>query len=205
MRFLARSLVTLGLLVSAGSASADVTVSAPYPYDNPPAPGVEKGTYAFNGSGAAGPDCYLAIVGTAKFLPNADRSGGKICVKFNVDLSGTGPFCLAAPVVEGELGVLSATYTYNGDGTLCEHAKFSIGPFKNVESMFHDYVAPDGKWVLVTNQDIAYACPGALPPGPINVGANGISARPIGAVTALKIGEQGDDPPGSGELSCPLP
>jgi hypothetical protein len=205
MRFVAGSLVTLGLLFSAAVASADVTVSTPYPYDNPPAPGVEKGTYTFNGMGGAGPDCIFSIVGTAKFLPNADLSGGKLCVKFNVDLSGTGPLCASAPVVEGELGVLSGTYTYNGDGTLCERAKFSIGPFKDIESMFHDYVSPDGGLIQVTNQDVAYDCPNALPPGMINFGPGGVSARPIGAVTLFRIGASGDDPPGSGELSCPLP
>src|SRR2546426_5149985 len=122
------SIVCCALVLFAVEALADVTQSTPYPYDDPPAPGAERGTYAFNGMGAAGPDCVFSIVGVAKFLPNADLSGGKICVKFNVDLSGAGPLCLGSPLVEGELGVLSATYTYNGDRTLCEHAKFSIGP-----------------------------------------------------------------------------
>ena len=204
MRSLARTLV-FTLLATAHGAIADVTQSTPYPYDKPPTAGVERGTYAFNGMGAAGPDCVFSIVGVAKFLPNADLSGGKICVKFNVDLSGTGPLCVSAPLVEGELGMLSATYTYNGDGTLCERAKFSIGPYKNVESMFHDYVAPDGGWVLVTNQDVAYKCPNALTPGPLNVGPDGVTVRPLGALTALRIGANGDDPPGSGDLACAAP
>ncbi|MGH7857456.1 MAG: hypothetical protein ACREQY_09005 [Candidatus Binatia bacterium] len=205
MRSFARLTVVCGILFLTGEVAADVTATSPYPYDDPPAPGVERGTFAFNGFAAAGPDCIAAVVGTAKFLPNADLSGGKICVKFNVDLRGTGALCASAPLIEGELGVLSATYTYNGDGTLCERAKFSIGPFKNVESMFHDSVAPDGSWVLVTNADIAYACPDALPPSDVNVTADGISVRPIGTVTSLRIGAHGDDPPGSGELPCELP
>ncbi|MGH7898748.1 MAG: hypothetical protein ACREQQ_12395, partial [Candidatus Binatia bacterium] len=64
-----------GILLG-GQAAADVTVSTPYPYDDPPTPGTERGTYTFNGTGSAGPDCAFSIVGTAKFLPNADSSGG---------------------------------------------------------------------------------------------------------------------------------
>ena len=197
-----RWILGLVFLLVSTNAFADITAPTHYPYDNPPKPGVEEGTYQFNGFAAAGPDCIAAVVGTSKFLPNKDGSGGKICAKFNVDLRGTGPFCLSAPLVEGELGVLSATYTYNGDGTLCERAKFTIGPFKDVESMFHDYVAPDGSWVTVTNGDIAYECPNALPPGDFNIGPNGVGVRPIGTATNLRIGKHGDDPPGSGQLPC---
>jgi hypothetical protein len=205
MQAFTRSAALFALVLFTREAAADVTATAPYPYDDPPAPGSERGTYAFNGSGAAGPDCLYTVIGTAKFLPNADLSGGRICVKYNVELRGTGPVCAAAPLIEGELGVLSATYTYNGDGTLCERATSSIGPFKNFQSMFHDYVAPDGSWVLISNQDVAYACPNALPPGDFNVSPEDLSARVIGSAMNHKIGAHGDDPPGSGELPCVLP
>ena len=200
MRWLTRSVLVVAF--TSGSAFADITASTHHPYDDPPKPGVEEGTYHFHGITAAGPDCMVTVVGTSKFLPNRDGSGGRICAKFNVDLRGTGALCVAAPLVEGELGILTATYTYNGDGTLCERAKFSIGPFKDVESMFHDYVAPDGSWVTVTNADIAYDCPNAMPPGDFSISLKGVSARPIGTATNFRIGKHGDDPPGSGELAC---
>src|SRR2546423_4475259 len=80
-------------LLSAGPVLADVVETTPYPYAKPPAPGIEKGTYAYNGSGFAGPDCFFTIAGTAKFLPNTDGSGGSLCAKSNIQFVGTGPFC----------------------------------------------------------------------------------------------------------------
>jgi hypothetical protein len=83
----------LGGLLEAGLVAADVTDTTPYNYDKLPKRGRERGTYAFNGSGAVGPDCYVSIVGVAKFLPNAARTGGDLCLKLNFEARGSGPFC----------------------------------------------------------------------------------------------------------------
>src|SRR2546428_7895379 len=111
--------IQLGVFLSRGAARADVTDPTPYDYDHPPRPGREGGTWAFSGTGSAGPDCVFVIIGAAKFLPNGARTGGDICVKFNIDLRGTGPACALAPVIEPVLGVVKETYHVNGDGTLC--------------------------------------------------------------------------------------
>ena len=144
---------------------------------------------------ALGPDCFLTFIGTAKYLPNPDGSGGKHCTKGNVELSGSGPGCVAGKPFENLPVVVSATYTYNGDGTLCERAKVVGGPLDGFEFPFHTYVDPKGQWVFVTDQDIAYPCPNptANPPGLTQQGPG------------FKISKFGDDPPGSGELPCTNP
>src|SRR5439155_889250 len=78
--------------------------TTPYDYDQPPAPGKEQGTYMAAATGSFGPDCFFTAIGTAKYLPNPDGSGGKHCTKINVELSGSGPGCAfkhfeTAPVV----------------------------------------------------------------------------------------------------------
>ena len=193
-----RRIVSLGLLfgtlLQPGLAAADVTDTTPYDYSHPPKPGRERGTYAFNGSGALGPDCYVAIVGVAKFLPNAARTGGDLCLKFNFDSRGTGPFCPPAAMAEGTIGVLGGPYTYNGDGTICENLHFIGGALNGMPATFHTYLDPKGRWILPTGQDIAYPCPG--------VAANG---QAIGPAVGFKISKFGDDPPGSGTLDCTNP
>ena len=184
-----------GILLCASSVAADITDTTPYDYDRPPRPGRERGTYMAAASGMFGPDCYFTAIGTAKYLPNADGSGGKHCTKVNVELTGTGPGCAFKPL-ENMPVVTEADYSYNGDGTLCERVRFVGGPLAGQEFPFHTYVDPEGKWVYVTTQDIAYACPGGAAS---NTFANN-SQGP-----GLKISKFGDDPPGSGELPCENP
>jgi hypothetical protein len=184
----------LGTLLAAGVAAADVTDPTPYDYDHPPKPGKERGTYAFNGSASAGADCYAAIVGTAKFLPNAAGTGGDLCLKFNIDLKGTGPLCAFAPVAERSISVIGGPYTYNGDGTICENLHFIGGALNGMPATFHTYLDPKGRWILPSGQDIAYPCP--------DVAANG---QTIGHAVGFKISKFGDDPPGSGTLNCTNP
>jgi hypothetical protein len=184
----------LGALLGAGSAAADVTDTTPHDYAHPPKAGRERGTYAFNGSGSAGADCYAAIDGTARFLPNAARTGGDLCVKFNFDTRGTGPLCPVAALFEGSIAVLGGTYTYNGDGTICENLHFIGGALDGMPATFHTFLDPKGRWILPTSQDIAYPCPG--------VPANG---QTIGHAVGFKISKVGDDPPGSGTLNCTNP
>src|SRR5437763_2328920 len=106
--------------LAATLARADVIVTTPYPYDNPPLPGAERGTYAYNGSGYAGPDCFTTIIGAAKFLPNSAGTGGMLCAKSNIQFVGAGPVCASAIAsgAQQQLFVLSGPYTYNHDGTL---------------------------------------------------------------------------------------
>ena len=68
---------------------ADVTDPTSYDYDHPPVPGRERGTYAITTTGSVGPGCIAVVIGTAKFLPNAERTGGMVCAKLNVELRGT--------------------------------------------------------------------------------------------------------------------
>jgi hypothetical protein len=146
-------------------------------------------------TGALGPDCFFTGIGTAKLLPNPDGTGGRHCTKVNLELSGSGPLCALKPALDGALFVTDGTYTYNGDGTLCEHMKIIGGPLDGMEFPFHTYIDSKGQWAYVTQQDIAYACPGA-------------PANPPGATVSgpgFKIGTHGDDPPGSGMLPCTNP
>ena len=193
-----RMIVCLGLLLrallEAGVAAADVTDTTPYNYDHPPKPGRERGSYAFNGSGSVGPDCYVSIVGVAKFLPNAARTGGNLCLKFNFESRGSGPFCAPASQAQGSIGVLGGPYTYNGDGTICENLHFIGGGLNGISATFHTYLDPKGRWILPTGQNIAYPCPG--------VAANGVV---ISHAVGFKISKFGDDPPGSGRLNCTNP
>ena len=50
MKTLGLSASLLAYLMCANVSFADVIVTTPYPYDNLPPAGVERGTYAFNGS-----------------------------------------------------------------------------------------------------------------------------------------------------------
>ena len=121
------SVLLLSFALAAGTAYADVTDPTPYNYEHVPKPGREAGTFAFTGSGAAGPDCLYVIVGGAKFLPDGSGTGGTFCGKGNIELSGSGPACATAPVSETMLAVVGGTYTLNGDGTVCENLKFIGG------------------------------------------------------------------------------
>jgi len=173
---------------------ADVTDTTPYDYDHPPKVGREAGTYGFTGSGAFGPDCVFVAIGTAKFLPNGAGTGGTFCSKLNLELRGSGPACASAPVAEPALAVVGGTYTYNGDGTICENLHIVGSPLNGMPMTFHTYVSPDGKTLVSSAQDIAYACPGIVPNGQITATA-----------VSMKIGQHGDDPPGSGQLPCTNP
>ena len=184
----------LGVLLWGAASRADITNTTPYDYDQPPAPGKEQGTYMAAATGSFGPDCFFTAIGTAKYLPNPDGSGGKHCTKINVELSGSGPGCAFKPF-ETMPVVITADYTYNGDGTLCERAKLVGGPLDGTEFPFHTYVDTNGRWVFPTTQDIAYPCPGAAS------NLTGLTTQGPG----FKIGKFGDDPPGSGELPCTNP
>jgi hypothetical protein len=194
MRTIVGLALLLGLLLEVGIVAADVTDTTPYTYDHVPKRGRERGTYAFNGSGALGPDCYVSIVGAAKFLPNAARTGGDLCLKFNFEPRGSGPFCSPAAQAAGSIGVLGGTYTYNGDGTICENLHFIGGGLEGIPATFHTYLDPKGRWILPTGQNIAYPCPG--------VAANGFV---ISQAIGFKISKFGDDPSGSGTLNCTNP
>jgi hypothetical protein len=185
-------------ILLASIARADVTVTTPYPYDSPPAPGVEKGTYAFNGSGYAGVDCFTTIIGAVKFLPDGSGKGGTMCVKANIQFLGAGPICASA-IASGEqkqLFLLSGPYTYNHDGTMCENLKILGGIFNGLPATFHDYVSPKGDLIFLANENIDYACPGI---------AQTQSGLAIGTANLFKISKVGDDPPGSGKLDCTNP
>ena len=184
----------LGVLLLGATGHADITNTTPYDYDHPPKRGTERGTYMAAATGSLGPDCFFTAIGGAKYLPNPDGSGGKHCTKINVELTGTGAGCAFKPFESMQV-VIESDYTYNGDGTLCEHARLVGGPLDGTEFPFHTYVAPDGRWVFPTTQDIAYPCPNA-------------ASNPTGLTTqgpGFKIGEFGDDPPGSGVLPCTNP
>src|SRR5881628_455696 len=87
----------LGVLLWGATGRADITMTTPYDYDHPPKPGTERGTYMAAATGSFGPDCFFTFIGTAKYLPNPDGSGGKHCTKGNVELSGSGPGCAFKP------------------------------------------------------------------------------------------------------------
>jgi len=184
----------LGVLLWGVASRADITNTTPYDYDQPPAPGKEQGTYMAAATGSFGPDCFFTAIGTAKYLPNPDGSGGKHCTKINVELSGSGPGCAFKPF-ETMPVVITADYTYNGDGTLCERAKLVGGPLDGTEFPFHTYVDTNGRWVFPTTQDIAYPCPNAAS------NATGLTTQGTG----FRIGRFGDDPAGSGLLPCTNP
>jgi len=184
----------LGVLLWGATGRADITMTTPYDYDHPPKPGTERGTYMAAATGSFGPDCFFTFIGTAKYLPNPDGSGGKHCTKGNVELSGSGPGCAFKPY-ETMPVVTETDYTYNGDGTLCERVRFVGGPLAGTEFPFHTYVDPNGRWVFPTTQDIAYPCPNAAS----NI--TGINSQGPG----FKIGAFGDDPAGSGQLPCTNP
>jgi hypothetical protein len=185
----------LGVLLFAAAAHADITDTTPYDYDRPPRPGKEEGTYMAAATGALGPDCFFTFIGTAKYLPNPDGSGGKHCTKGNIELSGTGPACPVGKPFENVPVVNLSEYTYNEDGTLCERVTLIGGTLDGMEFPFHTYVDPHGQWVFVTTQDIAYACPDAA--------SNVLQLNSQGP--GFKIGRNGDDPEGSGELNCTNP
>jgi hypothetical protein len=184
-----------GVLLCVSSVPADITNTTPYDYQHPPKPGKERGTYMAAGTGMLGPDCFFTFIGTAKYLPNPDGSGGRHCTKGDVELSGTGPLC-ALKAAEGTLVVLSGTYTYNGDGTLCETNTIVGTPLDGTVLPLHTYVDTKGRWVFATTQDIAYACPGGAPSNLGQVNSQG---------PGYKISSFGDDPPGSGQLPCTNP
>jgi len=193
-----RSTTCLGVLCTllwASNVPADVTDTTPYNYDRPPPKGAEGGTYMAAATGALGPDCFFTGIGAAKLLPNPDGSGGRHCFKVNLELSGSGPFCVLKPVLEGTLLVAGGTYVYNGDGTLCESLKVIGGPLDGTTIPFHTYIDSRGQWAYVTQQDIAYPCPDIAP--------NTAGATVSGP--GFKIGTHGDDPPGSGMLPCTNP
>ena len=190
-----RSLAALlGVLLWAATGNADITSTTPYNYDHPPVLGKEKGTYMAAATGSFGPDCFFTFIGGAKYLPNPDGSGGTHCTKGNVELSGSGPGCALKPLESLPI-TIAATYTYNGDGTLCEHGRIVGGPLDGTEFPFHTYVDTRGGWVFVTTQDIAYPC--ADP----STNLTGLTDQGPG----FRIGDFGDDPPGSGMLPCTNP
>ena len=185
----------LGVLLSGATAHSDITMTTPYDYQHPPKPGKERGTYMAAATGSLGPDCFFTFIGTAKYLPNPDGSGGKHCTKGNIEFSGSGPACSVGKPFENVPVVTLSDYTYNGDGTLCERVTIIGGPLNGMEFPFHTYVAPDGEWVMVTTQDIAYPC--------ANAASNVLQLNSQGP--GFKIAQFGDDPPGSGELPCTNP
>ena len=191
-----RFLVTvLGVLAWGVASHADVTMTTPYDYQHPPKPGKERGTYMAAASGSLGPDCFFTFIGTAKYLPNPDGSGGRHCTKGNVELSGSGPACPIGKPFENLPVIVSGDYSYNGDGTLCERSRIVGGALDGFQFPFHTYVDPDGRWVFVTTQDIAYPCPNATP------NPTGLTSQGPG----FKISKFGDDPEGSDDLPCTNP
>jgi hypothetical protein len=191
-RFLA---TVLGVLTWGVAGHADVTMTTPYDYQHPPKPGKERGTYMAAATGALGPDCLFTFIGTAKYLPNPDGSGGRHCTKGNVELSGSGAACTIGKPFENLPVTVSGDYSYNGDGTLCERSRIIGGPLDGIQFPFHTYVDTDGRWVFVTTQDIAYPCPNATP-NPAGLTSQG---------PGLKISKFGDDPAESGDLPCTNP
>jgi hypothetical protein len=192
MRFGPALAVLLGVSVSGSASRADVTDPTPYNYDHPPRAGREGGTWAFSGTGSAGPDCIFVMIGGAKFLPDGAGTGGDICIKVNLKVQGSGPVCALAPLIDPVLATVKGTYRVNGDGTLCEQGTIVGGPFDGMVFTNHIYVDPKGNTLVLSDQDIAYPCPGEP--------ANG---QAIFSATAMRIGKSGDDPRGSGTLRCP--
>jgi hypothetical protein len=197
MRSTTRLGVLCGTLLCVSGAAADITDTTPYDYDKVPKKGREKGTYMAAATGALGPECFFTFIGTAKYLPNRDGTGGTHCTKGNIELTGSGPLCAAfKSIAEPVVIVTEATYTYNGDGTLCEKVKLVGGQLDGAEFPSHTYVDPQGRWVFVTTQDIAYACSGGAASNVVGLNLQG---------PGFKISKAGDDPPGSDELPCTNP
>jgi hypothetical protein len=183
--------IPAAILLSGQIAGAVFIDATPHDYDHVPPPGTEGGTYhaSFRASILG---CFFTAAGTAKLLPNPDGTGGKHCFKTNNEVDQTLPECAAvAPLLEAPI-VGFGEYTYNGDGTLCENLKVVGGPFDGTPVPFLTYVDPDGKWLMVHSQDATQVCPGLPPNGFI-----------VGDGRGDRIGRQGDDPSGSGELACP--
>src|SRR2546423_14904727 len=86
----------LACLLWANLALADVVETTPYPYAKLPPHGVERGTYAFNGSGLAGADCFVTLVGAARLLSKSDWTAGTSCAKANIQTVGVWPECAQA-------------------------------------------------------------------------------------------------------------
>lgn len=162
-------------------------------------PGIEQGTYAYNGSGYVGSDCFASFIGAAKFLPNVAGTGGTICAKANIQYEGAGPLCasLIGSGADKQLSVLSGRYTYNHDGTLCENLKVVGGIFDGQNLTFHDYVSPKGDLIILDNININYPCPVVTPAQ--------TPLATVGSTTLFKISKVGDDPPGSATLNCTNP
>jgi hypothetical protein len=192
MRSLKYLVLLLGVVWWGSSVYGDVTDTTPYDYDHPPRPGLEGGTYAISASGAAGPDCSAVAIGAAKLLPDVAGTGGKVCAKANFKLTGTGPACALAPLIDPVLQVAGGTYTRNGDGTACFNMKVIGGPLDGTPVTFHGYLDRAGRTAVLSLQDIAYPCPGIPANGPATA-----------SVAAFKISKHGDQPPGSGMLPCP--
>lgn len=64
-------------LIPANLALSDVTETTPYPYDSPPAPGIEQGTYAYNGSGYVGSDCFAHSSAPPNFSQTSLERAGR--------------------------------------------------------------------------------------------------------------------------------
>src|SRR5204863_5018916 len=148
----------LGVLLWGAVGYADITNTTPYDYDSPPTPGKERGTYMAAGTGSFGPDCFFTFIGTAKYLPNRDGSGGKHCTKGNVELTGSGPGCAFKPF-ESMLVVIESDYTYNGDGTLGRQSTRLTARHAETPYAVHSYKNPKGRSLLVTTQDLAHPRP----------------------------------------------
>src|SRR5713226_121097 len=92
------------VLLCAGSLWGDVTDSTPYDYGTLPQSGIERGTYVFNGYFSDGPpNCNGVAIGTAKFLPNGQGTGGTFCAKFNVQVE---PSCPLGAATNSQLAVI---------------------------------------------------------------------------------------------------
>jgi hypothetical protein len=191
----ASTVAVFAVLLCTSAARADVTDPTPYDYERIPKPGKERGTYSATAGGTLPTGCAFASIGMAKLLPNAEGTGGTHCFKASIEVDGTTPSCAALKtLLEPSLFVIGGTYRYNGDGTLCENLAIIGGPLDGQAVTFHSQVDPKGKWVMLSAQNVAYACPGLDPHG-------GGLADGLG----LKIGKFGDDPPGSGVLPCTNP
>ncbi len=167
----------------------------PYPYDCVPPRGAEEGTYIAQFSGSLA-GCYFTSIGTARLLPNADGSGGTHCFVTTLDMDTTNPLCIAVANLGGE-GIavrFRGTYTYTGDGDLCEVFQIIGGLLDGATFPALTQVLPDGN-LVVSTLDVRSFCPEppASRPGTPTLLGTGIGHR---------IGEKGDDPRGSGKLDC---
>lgn len=171
----------------------DPSDPTPYDYDNPPPPGAETGTYIATFVGSAG-GCFAVGTGTFKLLANPDGSGGRHLFRGTLALDKTFPQCasLGAQIAEGP-AVIAGTYTYNGDGTLCEDLHIVGGPLDGEPAPALTYVSPDGSNIIPNFSDVRAHCPDVPAPGPA-------FAPLIGLGIGFRIGVFGDDPPGSGLL-----